>query len=129
MIGVCPLGEKESHACWLCNYGKLKNVGVGDLAGYDCTHPDYAKITKEELSKLVPEAYGKQENCDVDTQVLISSIMKVYDEVKIQNFKPILSNGNFIIEYDQNRKKYRIKHYSNGKLDDCFIFDAVKDDE
>ena len=40
----CPLGKKETHACWGCIYEQEHREPIsGLLDGYVCTHPDYNK--------------------------------------------------------------------------------------
>ena len=51
MLTNCPLGNKETHACWECLYGIERMSDNRDVSGYDCIHPDYGK-TKAKIRKI-----------------------------------------------------------------------------
>ena len=48
MLTNCPLGNKETHACWECLYSVTKHNFNGDVTGYDCGHPNYNNSPKED---------------------------------------------------------------------------------
>lgn len=44
MLTNCPLGKKETHACWECLYGGMKDSNqILDPVDIKCIHPDYNK--------------------------------------------------------------------------------------
>lgn len=44
MLENCPLGEKETHACWECPYGATRINDDGDILSYICGHPQNVTI-------------------------------------------------------------------------------------
>ena len=52
MLTNCPLGKKETHACWECLYGIELTSDNRDVSGYDCAHPDYKETYKVKPRKV-----------------------------------------------------------------------------
>ena len=54
----CPLGKKETHACWECLFNGHKESNIAfNVQGKKCTHPDYGKI-KSNNPEPKPEPAG-----------------------------------------------------------------------
>ena len=57
MLTNCPLGKKETHACWDCLFnGNRESNIVFNTTNKLCTHPDYEvkqKPTNEELQDFI----------------------------------------------------------------------------
>lgn len=55
MLTNCPLGKKETHACWGCLFnGHRESNILFNTQGKECTHPDYNKETNTLESKTEP---------------------------------------------------------------------------
>ena len=45
MLTDCPLGKKETHACWWCLFNSQRESNIAfQSINKCCTHPDYGKI-------------------------------------------------------------------------------------
>ena len=43
MLTNCPLGKKETHACWGCFFSAPRHKPTGEIESYFCCHKDYGK--------------------------------------------------------------------------------------
>ena len=49
MLTNCPLGKKETHACWECLFNGHKESNIAfNAQGKKCTHPDYKETNTPE---------------------------------------------------------------------------------
>ena len=53
MLTNCPLGNKETHACWECLFnGHRESNIVFNVQGKKCTHPDYKETMRVKPRKV-----------------------------------------------------------------------------
>lgn len=53
MLTNCPLGKKETHACWECLFNGHRESNIAfNAQGKKCTHPDYNKETNTSGSQI-----------------------------------------------------------------------------
>lgn len=58
MLTDCPLGKKETHACWECLFnGHRESNIVFNVQGKKCTHPDYKETIKVKPRKVTRSAF------------------------------------------------------------------------
>ena len=53
MLTNCPLGKKETHACWECLFNGHRESNIAfNVQGKKCTHPDYKETMKVKPHKV-----------------------------------------------------------------------------
>ena len=52
MLTNCPLGNKETHACWLCSFSTAIHDDEGEIKEYICLHSGYKKKYKVKPKKV-----------------------------------------------------------------------------
>ena len=57
MLTNCPLGRKETHACWLCPFSTPIHNDEGEIEKYMCLHIGYKKKYKVKPRKVTRSAF------------------------------------------------------------------------
>ena len=57
MLINCPLGKKETHACWGCIFSTPIHNDEGEVTDYFCHHKDYKETIKVKPRKIKPEVF------------------------------------------------------------------------
>ena len=53
MLTNCPLGRKETHACWDCLFNGHRESNIAfNILSKKCTHPDYKETVKVKPRKI-----------------------------------------------------------------------------
>ena len=58
MLTNCPLGNKETHACWECLFNGHRESNIAfNTQGKKCVHPDYKETMKVKPRKITRSAF------------------------------------------------------------------------
>lgn len=57
MLTNCPLGKKETHACYGCLFSTAIHNDEGEIENYICLHRDYKKKYKVKPRKVTHSAF------------------------------------------------------------------------
>jgi hypothetical protein len=79
MLTNCPLGNKETHACWECFFSRTRMLDDKYIMGYECTHPDYKetmKVKPRKIETVFCEECGKNVKFKIDWEGVVSPTRK-----------------------------------------------------